>query len=90
MGLFITPKLIRSYAKHNLASQARKSIILMLELQSSVGYFGYPEFFKLFDTIIKPILLYGQKYWGLKYLIKVKMFKIIFVKGFEIIQKYIP
>ena len=45
MGLFITPKLIWSYAKHNLAVQARKSIISMLKLQSSVGYFGYPELF---------------------------------------------
>ena len=64
MGLFITPKLIWSYAKHNLAVQARKSIISMLKLQSSVGYFGYPELFKLFDTMIKPILLYGSEIWG--------------------------
>ena len=36
----------------------------MLKLQSSVGYFGYPELFKLFDTMIKPILLYGAEIWG--------------------------
>ena len=56
MGLFITPKLIWPYAKHNLTAQARKLIISMLKLQSSVGYFEYPELFKLFDTMIKPIL----------------------------------
>ena len=61
MGPFITPKLIWSYAKHNLAAQARKSIISMLKFQSYVGYFGYPELFKLFDTMIKPILLYGSE-----------------------------
>ena len=64
IGLFITPKLIWPYAKHNLAAQARKSIISMLKLQSSVGYFEYPELFKLFDTMIKPILLYGSDIWG--------------------------
>ena len=82
MGLFTTPKLIWSYAKHNLAAQARKSIISMLKLQSSVGYFGYPELFKLFDTIIKPVFLYGSEIWGFEISDKLKMFKIIFVKGF--------
>ena len=55
MGLFITPKLICSYAKHNLAAQARKSIISMLNLQSFVGCYKYQELFKLFDAMIKPI-----------------------------------
>ena len=36
MGLFITSKLIWSYAKRSLASQARRSIISMIKLQSSV------------------------------------------------------
>ena len=64
MGLFITPKLIWSFAKNTLASQARKSIISMLKLQNSVGYFEYSELFKLFDTMIKPIILYGSEIWG--------------------------
>ena len=64
MGLFITPKWIWSFAKNTLASQARKSIILMLKLQNSVGYFEYSELFKLFDTMIKPIILYGSEIWG--------------------------
>ena len=33
----------------------------MLKLQSSVGYFGYPD--KLFDDMIKP-KLYGSEKWG--------------------------
>ena len=64
MGLFITPKLIWSYAKRSLASQARRSIISMIKLQSSVGYFNYTEIFKLFDTMIKPVLIYGSEIWG--------------------------
>ena len=53
-----------SYALHNLAAQARKSIISMLKLQGSVCDFGYPELFKQFDNIIKPILLFGSEIWG--------------------------
>ena len=64
MGLFITPKLIWSFAKNTLASQARKSIISMLKLQNSVGYFEFSELFKLFETMIKPIILYGSEIWG--------------------------
>ena len=64
MGLFITPRLIWSYAKENLAIQAGKSIMSMLKMQHSDGYFGYSELFKLFDTMIKPILLYGLEIWG--------------------------
>ena len=47
----------------------------MLKLQSSVGYFGYPD--KLFDDMIKP-KLYGSEKWVLKYPIQLKMFKIFF------------
>ena len=36
----------------------------MLKLQGSVCDFGYPELFKLFDNIIKPILLFGSEIWG--------------------------
>ena len=64
MGLFITPRLIWSYAKENLAIQAGRSIMSMLKMQHSVGYFEFSELFKLFDTMIKPILLYGSEIWG--------------------------
>ena len=82
MGLFITPKIIWSFAKNTSASQARKSIISMLKLQNSVGYFEYSELFKLFDTMIQLYFM-GQRYGGLKFLTQMKRFKIIFVKGFS-------
>ena len=64
MGLFNIPKLIWSYAKQGLGTQANRSIISMVKLQNSFGYFDYTEFFKLLDTMIKPILLYGSEIWG--------------------------
>ena len=86
MCLFITPKLIWSYAKHNLAAQARKSIVC----KSSVGYFVYPELFKLFDTMIKPILLYGSEIWGFKISDTIENVQDNFCKRFEITPKCIP
>ena len=66
MGLFITPNLIWSYVKHYLVAQARKPINSVLKLHSSVGYFGYSELFKLFNTMIKPIILYGSEILGIE------------------------
>ncbi|MEW8545659.1 MAG: reverse transcriptase family protein [Candidatus Thiodiazotropha sp.] len=67
MGLMITPKLIWTTATNGLATQANKSIISMLKMQHSVGYFDYDEYFKLFDTMIKPILCYASEIWGYQY-----------------------
>lgn len=64
MGLTITPKLIWSHAKKVLATKARKSIISLYKLQFNIGYFDYSELFKLFDTMVKPVLLYGSEIWG--------------------------
>ena len=63
MGLTITPKLIWAPAKEVLVTKARKSIISLYKLQYNVGYFDYSEMFKLFDTMIKPVLLYGSELW---------------------------
>ena len=63
MGLQITPKLIWTYAKECLSIQAKKSIVKLNKLQSTVGYFDYTERFKLFDTVIKPVLCYGSEVW---------------------------
>ena len=43
----------------------KKSVVLLVKMQSAVGYFDHTEMFKLFDTMIKPILCYGAEIWGL-------------------------
>ena len=67
MGLYITPRLIWSFAKTSLASQAKKAIISMIKLQNSVDYFEMNELLKLFDTMAKPILLYASEILGYEY-----------------------
>ena len=64
MGLTVTPKLIWTRAKETLATQARKSIISIYKMQHNIGYFDYSDLFKLFDTMIKPVLLYGAELLG--------------------------
>ena len=64
MGFTVTPKLIWTRAKEKFATQARKSIIILCKLQHNIGYFDYLDLFKLFDTMVKPVLLYGAEIWG--------------------------
>ena len=64
MGLMVTPRLIWTTAKTKLANQANKAIISMSKMQRFVGYFDYAEYFKLFDSMIKPILSYAAEIWG--------------------------
>ena len=64
MGFFVTPKLIWTSAKEGLAVQARKAILTMSKLQHAVGYFDFVEYFKLFDSMVKPIFIYGSEIWG--------------------------
>ena len=64
MGLLFTPKLSWSKAKAKLAAQARKSIFAIRSFQRTFGYFSHNEYFKLFDSMVKPILTYGAEIYG--------------------------
>ena len=47
-----------------LATKARKPIISLYKLEYNVGYFDCTELFKLFNTMVKPVLLYGSEILG--------------------------
>ena len=64
MGLIYTPKLSWTKAKSKLAAQARKSIYAIKSYQRSFGNFSHTEYFKLFDSMVKPILIYGAEIYG--------------------------
>ena len=67
MGLLFTPKLKWTCAKLTLAAQAQKSIMSISNYQRKFGYFHHNDIFKLFDSMLKPILCYGGELWGFEY-----------------------
>ena len=64
LGIVFTPKLSWSKAKHTLALQARKALGMFYKLCKKVGHLPHFLSFKIFDTMIKPILTYGSEIWG--------------------------
>ena len=59
-----TPKLVWTKTKENLAEKANNAIITIKILQNKLGSLSIYDCFKLFDTMIVPILCYGSEIWG--------------------------
>ena len=64
MDLLSTLKLSWYLAKRKLALQARKAIFRIYQFQRPFGKFSYKEYFKIFDSLVMPILTYGVEIWG--------------------------
>ena len=63
LGVYMTPKLSWSKTRENAAFQAKKSIAWIFRYQKSFGLFPPQDIFKLFDSIVRPILSYGAEIW---------------------------
>ena len=66
--------------KLKLATQARKAIFAIKAYQKHFGHFSHSEHFKLFDSIIKPILLYGKEIWDTSIAIEIEIEQVKFCK----------
>ena len=64
LGAYFTPKLSWTKTKDTLAMQANKAVNYILRCQKHFGFFKYYEAFKLFDAMVKPILMYSSEIWG--------------------------
>ena len=67
MGLLFTPTLSWTSAKLKLAAQSRKAINAIKRYQLPFGQFSHTYMFKLFDTMVVPILTYGAEILGHTY-----------------------
>ena len=67
MGIVFTPKLSWTKAKEKLALQAQKSINAFKSFRIMFGRFPAQEYFRIFDSMLKPILVYGSEIWGTEY-----------------------
>ena len=50
----------------DLASKGKRALISILQSLSEYGNLSKTAFFKIFDTKVCPMLLYGSELWGLK------------------------
>ena len=67
LGMYFTPKLVWSKTKDMLSKQALKAISNIIRYQRNFGRFESKDMFKIFDTVVRPILCYGSEIWGFKY-----------------------
>ena len=44
--------------------EAKKSVYAIKTYKNQFGKFCFNECFKIFDTMVKPILLFGSEIWG--------------------------
>jgi hypothetical protein len=67
LGLYFTPKLSWSLTRTTLAKQAFKAVFCILNQQRYFSTFNPKDAFKLFDTVVRPILCYGAIILGYQY-----------------------
>ena len=81
LGVYFTPKLVWSKTKEVLAHQASKAVCRILQYQRHFGIFSPNDIFKLFDSIVRPILCYGSEIWGYEYSKRLRRYIVSFVKN---------
>ena len=54
----------------------------------SINCHDFDVFIKLFDTKVKPILLYASEVWGMKDIIEVERVHLLALKRFLNVSKY--
>ena len=65
-GLPCVPiKLSWSKTWENATSQVQNAIACIFRYQKTFGLFAPQDIFKLFDSVVCPILTYGAEVWGI-------------------------
>ena len=64
LGLMLSSRNNWSKAIFTLASQASKALNMLSITRWKLEYFDFHTHFRLFDTMILPILCYGSEIWG--------------------------
>ena len=82
LGMYMTPKLIWSKTHECAANQALKVTACIFKYQYKFGYFYPDDIFKLFDSMVKPILCYGCEIWGYQYIERIEKVHIQFLKRY--------
>ena len=90
LGAYFTPKLSWTKTKDTLAMQANKAVNYILRCQKHFGFFKYYEAFKLFDAMVKPILMYSSEIWGYQRSDTIEKIQINFCKRIACLKQNVP
>ena len=82
LGMYFTPKLLWTKTKNMLAKQAIEVNCSIFRYQRNFGSFDSKDLFKLFDTMVKPILCYGSEIRGFKYAKNIEKIQVKFCKRY--------
>ena len=82
LGMFLTPKLAWSKTQESQALQGLKASATIFKHQKNFGSFSPRDIFKLFDTVVKPILCYGSEIWGFRNVEQIEKIQAQFCKRY--------
>ena len=80
--MFFTPKLAWSKTQESRTLQGLKASATIFKYQKIFGSFSPRYIFKLFDTVVKPILCYGSEISGFRIVEKIETVQAIFCKRY--------
>ena len=91
LGIFFTSKLFWSRTIESHALQALKASASIFQYQKHfVCFFSPEDAFKLFDSVVKPIMCYVSKIWGYRYYDKIEKIQSKFCKRFCCLSSNTP
>ena len=82
LGVYLTPKMSWSFTIDKLSLQAKKISSCVLMYSKKYGNLAPNDIFKIFDSMVKPILCYTSCIWGHTYNKKLESIHTDFCKRF--------
>ena len=88
MGIVFNSRLTWRHIIKELAWKTRKAISIIRHAMWKLCVFEHKAFFKIFDSLVVPILFYGSEVWGYDNQRKIEQVHINFCKSFLGVGKY--
>ena len=80
LGLIFSSRLSSTPNKVNQANQGKKASFQLKTVIRKLGGISFSDAFKLFDSVVLPILYYGSEIWGFVYSQQIEQVQLQFCK----------
>ena len=87
LGAYFTSRLSWFKTQQMLSMQAQKAVNTIFRYGKHFGYFSLQDAFKLFDAMVKPILVYSSPLWGFQVCSQIEKVHIQFCKRLACLNK---